>query len=239
MATTNKNVEKKTEDLNVNGALKEVQELKDIMKTKEKENEELRNMIKQLSEIVKTTNSNVSVPVTPTDDGYDDKLVYINNNSIGSQILTADRLGTVSTKILPNEKNRPLEKEFVRQIVQINKVRRLFEYGIIEFCDEKLYKVYGIVKKFDMSEKSVLEMFSKENLSKTTKIVTDLLKRNDASALEHELAYKTLDLYDRGKFPDGDIVTIIATLDKIFCSKVNYSFEDLRANLTYKRGDYR
>lgn len=238
MATTNKNVEKKTEDLNVNGNLKEIQELKDMMKTKEAENEELRNMIKQLSEIVKTTSSNTDAPAASTTDRFDDDLVYINNNSIGSQLLTADRLGTVSTKILPNEKNRPLEKEFVRQIVQINKVRRLFEYGIIEFCDEKFYKVYGIVKRFDMSEKAVLEMFSKENLSATTRKVTELLKRSDSSALEHELAYKTLDLYDRGMFPESDVVTIIATLDKIFCSKVNYSFEDLRANLQYKRGEY-
>nr|DAH86160.1 MAG TPA: hypothetical protein [Bacteriophage sp.] len=237
MATTSKSVEKKTENVNIEGNLKEVQELKDMMKAKEAENEELRNMIKQLSEIVKTTNSNVGAPVAPADK-FDDDLVYINNNSIGSQLLTADRLGTVSTKILPNEKNRPLEKEFVRQIVQINKVRRLFEYGIIEFCDEKFYKVYGIVKRFDMSEKAVLEMFSKENLSATTRKITELLKRSDSSALEHELAYKTLDLYDRGMFPESDVVTIIATLDKIFCSKVNYSFEDLRANLQYKRGEY-
>lgn len=238
MATTNKNADKKTEDLNVNGALKEVQELKNMMKAKEAENEELRNMIKQLSEIVKTTNSNVTAPVVATNDKFDDDLVYINNNSIGSQLLTADRLGTVSTKILPNEKNRPLEKEFVRQIVQINKVRRLFEYGIIEFCDEKFYKVYGIVKRFDMSEESVLKMFSKENLSATTRKITELLKRSDSSALEHELVYKALDLYDRNKFPEGDVVTIVATLDKIFCSKVNYNFEDLRANLKYKRGEY-
>lgn len=238
MATTNKNTEKKTEGLTLDGTLKEVQELKDLMKAKEAENEELRDMIKQLSEIVKTTNANTATVATQASDKFDDDLVYINNNSIGAQILTADRLGTVSTKILPNEKNRPLEKEFVRQIVQMNKVRRLFEYGIIEFCDEKFYKVYGIIKRFDMSEEAVLKMFSKENLSATTRKVTELLKRSDSSALEHELVYKTLDLYDRGMFPEGDVVTIVATLDKLFCSKVNYSFDDLRANLKYKRGEY-
>ena len=37
----------------------------------------------------------------------------------------------------------------------------------------------------------------------------------------------------------SDIDTITLTLNKIFCSKVNYNFEDLRANLPYKRGDYR
>lgn len=236
MATTNKSTGK-SEKIIADGTLKEVQELKDLMKAKEAENEELRNMIKQLSEIVKTTSTNAA-STTQASDKFDDDLVYINNNSIGAQILTADRLGTVSTKILPNEKNRPLEKEFVRQIVQINKVRRLFEYGIIEFCDEKFYKVYGIVKRFDMSEEAVLKMFSKENLSATTRKVTELLKRSDSSALEHELVYKTLDLYDRGMFPEGDVVTIVATLDKLFCSKVNYSFDDLRANLKYKRGEY-
>ena len=90
-----------------------------------------------------------------------------------------------------------------------------------------------------MSEENVLKMFSKDNLSSTTSKLTELLKRPDSSALEHELAYKTLDLYDRNQFPKSDIDTITLTLNKIFCSKVNYNFEDLRANLPYKRGDYR
>lgn len=237
---TNKNNEKKTEEkANVEGALNEVKELKDMMKAKEAENEELRNMIKQLSEIVKTTSENSNTTASNNkEDGFDDDLVYINNNSIGTQLIPADRIGTISTKVLQGEKNRPLEKEFLRQAIQINKVRRLFEYGILDFCDPKFYKIYGIEKRFDMSEDNVLKMFSKENLSKTVSKLNELLKRNDSSALEHELAYKTLDLYDRGKFPDEDIVTIIATLDKIFCNKVNYKFEDLRANLQYKRGDY-
>lgn len=237
---TNKNNEKKTEEkTNVEGTLNEVKELKDMMKAKEAENEELRNMIKQLSEIVKTTSEKSNtVASNNKEDGFDDDLVYINNNSIGTQLIPADRIGTISTKVLQGEKNRPLEKEFLRQAIQINKVRRLFEYGILDFCDPKFYKIYGIEKRFDMSEDNVLKMFSKENLSKTVSKLNELLKRNDSSALEHELAYKTLDLYDRGKFPDEDIVTIIATLDKIFCNKVNYKFEDLRANLQYKRGDY-
>lgn len=237
---TNKNNEKKTEEkANVEGTLNEVKELKDMMKAKEAENEELRNMIKQLSEIVKTTSEKSNtVASNNKEDGFDDDLVYINNNSIGTQLIPADRIGTISTKVLQGEKNRPLEKEFLRQAIQINKVRRLFEYGILDFCDPKFYKIYGIEKRFDMSEDNVLKMFSKENLSKTVSKLNELLKRNDSSALEHELAYKTLDLYDRGKFPDEDIVTIIATLDKIFCNKVNYKFEDLRANLQYKRGDY-
>ena len=90
-----------------------------------------------------------------------------------------------------------------------------------------------------MSEENVLKMFSKDNLSVTSAKLTEMLKRPDASALEHELAYKALDLYDRNLFPKSDIDTITLTLNKIFCSKVNYNFEDLRANLPYKRGDYR
>lgn len=238
MATTNKNNKvNEAENLNIQRENKEIQELKDMMKAKDAENEELRNMIKQLSDIVKATNANTTN--VQKSEQFDDELVYINNNSIGSQIITIDRIGNTSLKILPNEKNRPLEKEFVRQAIQINKVRRLFEYGILEFCDLKFYKIYGIERRFDMSEENVLKIFSKDKLSSTTAQLTELLRRPDSSALEHELAYKTLDLYDRGMFPKEDEATITLTLNKIFCSKVNYTFEDLRANLQYKRGDYR
>lgn len=236
MATSNK--DNKVSVPEKNNSEKEIQELRDMMKAKEAENEELRNMIKELSNIVKATNAGTS-NVQKKEEQYDEELVYINNNSIGSQVITIDRLGNTSLKILPNEKNRPLEKEFVRQAIQINKVRRLFEYGILEFCDSKFYKIYGIERKFDMSEENVLKMFSKDNLSVTSAKLTEMLKRPDASALEHELAYKALDLYDRNLFPKSDIDTITLTLNKIFCSKVNYNFEDLRANLPYKRGDYR
>ena len=235
MATTNK--DKKAGTVEKNDASLEIQELKDMMKAKDAENEELRNMIKQLSDIVKATNTNVAS--TSKNEQFDDELVYINNNSIGSQVVTIDRLGNTSLKILPNEKNRPLEKEFVRQAIQINKVRRLFEYGILEFCDSKFYKIYGIERKFDMSEENVLKMFSKDNLSSTTAKLTELLRRPDASALEHELVYKALDLYDRGMFPKEDEATITLTLNKIFCSKVNCTFEELIPNLQYKRGEYR
>ena len=236
MATVNK--DNKVSMSEKNNSEKEIQELRDMMKAKEAENEELRNMIKELSNIVKATNAGTS-NVQKKEEQYDEELVYINNNSIGSQVITIDRLGNTSLKILPNEKNRPLEKEFVRQAIQINKVRRLFEYGILEFCDSKFYKIYGIERKFDMSEENVLKMFSKDNLSVTSAKLTEMLKRPDASALEHELAYKALDLYDRNLFPKSDIDTITLTLNKIFCNKVNYNFEDLRANLPYKRGDYR
>lgn len=236
MATVNK--DNKVSMSEKNNSEKEIQELRDMMKAKEAENEELRNMIKELSNIVKATNAGAS-NVQKKEEQYDEELVYINNNSIGSQVITIDRLGNTSLKILPNERNRPLEKEFVRQAIQINKVRRLFEYGILEFCDSKFYKIYGIERKFDMSEENVLKMFSKDNLSVTAAKLTEMLKRPDASALEHELAYKALDLYDKNLFPKSDIDTITLTLNKIFCSKVNYNFEDLRANLPYKRGDYR
>lgn len=236
MATVNK--DNKVSMSEKNNSEKEIQELRDMMKAKEAENEELRNMIKELSNIVKATNAGTS-NVQKKEEQYDEELVYINNNSIGSQVITIDRLGNTSLKILPNEKNRPLEKEFVRQAIQINKVRRLFEYGILEFCDSKFYKIYGIERKFDMSEENVLKMFSKDNLSVTSAKLTEMLKRPDASALEHELAYKALDLYDKNLFPKSDIDTITLTLNKIFCNKVNYNFEDLRANLPYKRGDYR
>lgn len=237
MATVNKENKVSKVENTPTAAEKEIQELKDIMKAKDAENEELRNMIKQLSEIVKSTSANAGA--NTNNEFADEELVYINNNSIGSQVITIDRIGNTSLKILSNEKNRPLEKDFVRQAIQINKVRRLFEYGILEFCDKKFYKVYGIEIKFDMSEENVLKMFSKDNLSLTSSRLAELFKRPDASALEHELAYKALDLYDRGMFPDGDLATIMLTLNKIFCSRVNYSFEDLRTNLPYKRGDYR
>lgn len=239
MATTNKKETTNTKVENEKES-QEIQELKKMMEDKNAENNELREMIKQLSEIVKANSMAASQTnmqnIAPE---FDDELVYINNNSIGKQIMPLDSLGNTSLEILASEENRPIEKNYIRQAMQVNKVRRLFEYGILEFCDEKFYKVYGIERRFDMSEKNVLDLFSKEKLSSTTAEVAQLFKRPDSSALKHELAYKTLDLYDKGKFPAEDTATIILALNKLFCSKINYNFEDLVANLPYKRGDYK
>lgn len=58
MATSNK--DNKVSVPEKNNSEKEIQELKDMMKAKEAENEELRNMIKELSSIVKATSTNTT-----------------------------------------------------------------------------------------------------------------------------------------------------------------------------------
>ena len=116
-------------------------------------------------------------------------------------------------------------------------MRKLFEYGILEFDDERYYKIYGITRKFDMSEENVLDMFSVEKISKTASQLIEMFKRDEASALQHELCYKALDLVSRGKLPMEETNTINVTLNKIFCSKVTVSFNDLLANLPLKRGE--
>ena len=95
MATVNK--DNKVSMSEKNNSEKEIQELRDMMKAKEAENEELRNMIKELSNIVKATNAGTS-NVQKKEEQYDEELVYINNNSIGSQVITIDRLGNTSLK---------------------------------------------------------------------------------------------------------------------------------------------
>lgn len=215
----------------------EVKELKEMLAQKDKETDELKDMIKQLSEIVKMTQVN-NVQTTAKDD-LDDivDLVYITNNSVGKQIITTDRLGQNSIIIKPEEKNRPIERDYIKQAMNIIQMRKLFEYGILEFDDERYYKIYGITRKFDMSEENVLDMFSVEKISKTASQLIEMFKRDEASALQHELCYKALDLVSRGKLPMEETNTINVTLNKIFCSKVTVSFNDLLANLPLKRGE--
>ena len=232
--TTNKGVAaKQTAASNDN----EVKELKEMLAQKDKETDELKDMIKQLSEIVKMTQVN-NVQTTAKDD-LDDiaDLVYITNNSVGKQIITTDRLGQNSIIIKPEEKNRPIERDYIKQAMNIIQMRKLFEYGILEFDDERYYKIYGITRKFDMSEENVLDMFSVEKISKTASQLIEMFKRDEASALQHELCYKALDLVSRGKLPVEETNTINVTLNKIFCSKVTVSFNDLLANLPLKRGE--
>ena len=106
MATSNK--ENKTTVTETINSEKEIQELKELMKAKEAENEELRNMIKELSSIVKATSTNNTN--NQKDEQYDDELVYINNNSICSQVITIDKVGkTTLIKKFANSitKNNP------------------------------------------------------------------------------------------------------------------------------------
>ena len=215
----------------------EVKELKEMLAQKDKETDELKDMIKQLSEIVKMTQVN-NVQTTAKDD-LDDiaDLVYITNNSVGKQIITTDRLGQNYIIIKPEEKNRPIERDYIKQAMNIIQMRKLFEYGILEFDDERYYKIYGITRKFDMSEENVLDMFSVEKISKTASQLIEMFKRDEASALQHELCYKALDLVSQGKLPVEETNTINVTLNKIFCSKVTVSFNDLLANLPLKRGE--
>ena len=216
----------------------EVKELKEMLEQKNKETEDLKEMIKQLSEIVKmSAQNNIQATTTQDKDNEIADLVYITNNSVGQQILSIDRLGQTSILIKPSEKNRPVERDYIKQSMQLIQMRKLFEYGILEFEDEKFYKIYGIERKFDMSEENVLNMFSVENISKTASKLNEMFKKDEASALQHELCYKALDLVSKGKLPMEETNTINVTLNKIFCSKVTVSFNDLLANLPFKRGE--
>ena len=181
--------------------------------------------------------NNIQATTTQDKDNEIADLVYITNNSVGQQILSIDRLGQTSILIKPSEKNRPVERDYIKQSMQLIQMRKLFEYGILEFEDEKFYKIYGIERKFDMSEENVLNMFSVENISKTASKLNEMFKKDEASALQHELCYKALDLVSKGKLPMEETNTINVTLNKIFCSKVTVSFNDLLANLPFKRGE--
>lgn len=231
--TTNKGAASKQEAAQKD----EVKELKEMLAQKDKETDELKDMIKQLGEIVKMTQA--ANQQSSNKDDIDDiaDLVYITNNSIGKQIISTDRLGQNSIVIKPAEKNRPIERDYIKQAMNIVQMRKLFEYGILEFEDERYYKIYGITRKFDMSEKNVLDMFSVEKISKTASQLIEMFKKDDASALQHELCYKALDLISKGELPMEETNTINVTLNKIFCSKVTVSFNDLLANLPLKRGE--
>lgn len=215
----------------------EVKELKEMLAQKDKETEELKDMVRQLGEIIKMTQANVSQPTTSKSEEDIADLVYINNNSIGKQLFSTDKLGENSIKIMPDETHRPIERDYVKLAMNLPQMRKLFEYGILEFEDERFYKIYGINKKFDMSEENVLKMFSAENINKTASQLTELFKKGEASALQHELCYKALDLVSKGKLPMEETSTINVTLNKIFCSRVSVQFNDLLSNLPFKRGE--
>lgn len=217
----------------------EVKELKEMLAQKDKETDELKNMIRQLSEIVKATS--LANAQATTESSKEDKdladLVYIENNSVGKQILATDKLGQNSIEIQPAETHRPVERDYIKLAMNIPQMRKLFEYGILTFEDDRYYKIYGITKKFDMSEENVLDMFSIEKISKTSSKLNDMFKKEETSALQHELCYKALDLVSQGKLPMEETNTINVTLNKIFCSKVSVNFNDLLANLPIKKGE--
>lgn len=216
----------------------EVKELKEMLAQKDKETDDLKDMIRQLSEIVKMTQVNTNQPATSNTDGDEIAgLVYINNNSIGKQIFSTDKMGQNAIKIMPSEKHRPIERDYIKLAMNLPQMRKLFEYGILEFEDERFYKIYGINKKFDMSEENVLKIFSAENIGKTASKLTEMFKKDEASALQHELCYKALDLVSKGKLPMEETSTINVTLNKIFCSKVTVQFNDLLSNLPFKRDE--
>lgn len=235
MANTNKGAASRTEAAQENN---EVKELKEMLAQKDKETDELKDMIKQLSEIVKMTQSNnaAQVPVSNEDKDIAD-LIYITNNSIGRQTFSTDKLGQNSIYIQASEKHRPVERDYVKLAMNIPQMRKLFEYGILAFEDERFYKIYGITRKFDMSEENVIDMFSTEKINKTASMLTEMFRKDEASALQHELCYKALDLVSKGVLPMEETNTINVTLNKIFCSKVSVQFNDLLSNLPIKRGE--
>ena len=88
-----------------------------------------------------------------------------------------------------------------------------------------------------MSEENVIDMFSTEKINKTASMLTEMFRKDEASALQHELCYKALDLVSKGILPMEETNTINVTLNKIFCSKVSVQFNDLLSNLPIKRGE--
>ena len=235
MASTSKGAAPKTGAAQENN---EVKELKEMLAQKDRETDELKDMIRQLSEIAKMTQMNNTVqPATNGEDKDIADLIYITNNSVGKQTFSTDKLGQHSISIQAAEEHRPVERDYVKLAMNLPQMRKLFEYGILAFEDERFYKIYGITKKFDMSEKNVIDMFSAEKISKTASVLTEMFKKDEASALQHELCYKALDLVSKGILPMEETNTVNVTLNKIFCSKVSVQFNDLLSNLPIKRGE--
>jgi len=78
-----------------------------------KEAEDLKDMIKELSEIVKITQvANQGAVIKSREDEDIQDLIYINNNSIGKQILITNRLGQNSIEVQASE-NIDQSKEII------------------------------------------------------------------------------------------------------------------------------
>lgn len=200
---------------------------------RDKEIAELKSLM--LSLMANNGNGNKDVEKEETDDGY----IYINNHSVGKINFVLDSEGKSQYYIEAGIQGRPISKEDMALALKIGTMRKLFELGVIEFCDEKNYKKYGIIKNFDLSEKNVIDLLCPEHIAQNYPMLEQLIKVRKERTLEHELCYKALDLVEQGKLPRNDESPTIIYLNKLFCSNRTTTFPALLSGLQFKRGDWK
>lgn len=225
----------KLEETKENKEVKEVTENKDLqaeLDKRDKEIAELKAMMMSLMANQISSTSNTSGE-KKEDNGY----IYIKNNSVGKVNFVLDSQGNSQYYIDAGDAHRPIGKEDMNLALKVNSMRKLFEFGILEFENEQDYKIYGIVKIFDLSTESVLELLRPENIASNQKRIENLIK--SYRVIEHELCYKALDLMEQGLLPREEESITYIILDRLFCAGKTVALKDLRSSLVYKRGDWK
>ncbi len=210
-----------------------VEKLHEELAKRDKEIAELKSMM--LSFMANQQGSNADNVNNEQEDGY----IYINNNSIGPVNFVLDTQGKDAYYIEAGIQGRPISREDIALALKVGTMRKLFEIGVLDFVDEKNYKKFGIIKKFDLTEKNVAEMLSPENIANNYKELEQLIRVKKERTLEHELCYKALDLVDRGILPRAEESATNIYLNRLFCSGRTTSFNNLLSGLQYKRGNWK
>ena len=123
--------------------------------------------------------------------------VYVGSNLSGKTILSDRKDGEGGLTVFGHKKPVAVTYERISKILERDKIRRLFETGLVYFSEQKWYEVFGIEVKAILNDEFVSEMLNKE-VSEIRNELDRLTNKTSDTNVMHALTYRIAYLVKNG-----------------------------------------
>ena len=123
--------------------------------------------------------------------------VYVGSNINGKTVLSDRKDGEGGLTVFGYRKPVAVTYERISKILERDKIRRLFENGLMYFSEKKWYDVFGIEVKAILNDEFVSEMLNKEVSEIRTELDRLTNKTSDTNVM-HALTYRIAYLVKNG-----------------------------------------
>lgn len=155
------------------------------------------SMQKQIENLQTANNSQNNV--TKIDDS--EEMVYFGSNIMGKTELITDYRSGSGITVYGHKPPISTSKQRMLQLLENDKIRRLFEKGLLYFSFDKWYKVFGIHTNFILDDKNIITLLgmTPKDLMNQLREITDNGKN---SPVVHTLIFRIAYLLQNNKVPD-------------------------------------
>lgn len=220
MARTKKVVDENIEqvedvkDVNTNNDLeKENKELKSKLESQENQLNEQANQLNQLTKMIAQLQNQMSMNSSQqqkSDNTFADENVEIVYYGWGQYTLS-DKDGAGVITFLDSYEPETIDTLTLKSVMTSNNKNKFFKTGIIGFTDDRIYKIYGMVKPFLLTKENIKSLFE-GNYEQIERKLNEVIRGNEL--VKTTICYQTIRMM--GKEELDNIIPIQNVLRRYF-----------------------